>query len=137
MGIDPADTARAVDALWRWWNSGGADALDRHFAEPLESSSPADGAAGEGAAGEGAAKELDRLVNAIYPDLEWEVGPGGELSRHLMTVPAAHDPGLRAEARRWLDAAPAADDAWSFGDLRPPTPDAAVEIGGQTYLTDE
>ena len=130
--IDPADTVRAVNAFWRWWNTGGADALDRHFAEQPGSSLPADAAASEAAV-----KELDHLVNAIHPDLEWEVGPGALLSRHLMTVTAAHDPGLRAEARRWLDAAPAADDAWSFGDLRLPTPDAAVEIGGQTYLIDE
>lgn len=138
--VDPADTERSVGEFWRWWNSGGADALDRHFAEQSDSSPPAPACkttADKTTADEPAMVTLDGLVKAIHPDLEWKVRPGVECSPHLLTVTAAHDPELRAEARRWFDAAPVADEAWSFGDLLPATPDVPVEIGGQVYRIEE
>lgn len=62
--------------------------------------------------------ELSALVNAVHPGLSWELAPGSS-SRHTLVVTAAGDPQLRATARRWLRAAPAADSAWSYADTRP------------------
>lgn len=50
---------------------------------------------------------------------------------------AANDSILRVEARRWLDAAPAAGQVWSFSDLLPPKPEEAIELEGHTYRVDE
>ncbi|MCT1513644.1 DUF695 domain-containing protein [Dietzia cercidiphylli] len=112
----------AIDEFWQWWRHVGARDLDRLFTGRSE---------------DGPTDELGRLVAAIHPDLEWEFGPGGDGSRHRFTVTAAGDPFLRADARRWLAAAPEADEVWSFSDLRAPAPSMELGLGGHTFRADE
>jgi hypothetical protein len=100
---DPVDSrAAGTVAFWvRWAGLAG----------------PADQAISSGQA-ESLLGELSALVNAVHPGLSWELAPGSS-SRHTLVVTAAGDPQLRATARRWLRAAPAADSVWSYADTRP------------------
>jgi hypothetical protein len=66
--------------------------------------------------------EISRAVEAVHPELAWELA-GGDLSEHVLVVTAAGNPDLRADARRWLLAAPPADASWSYADFRPPVDD--------------
>lgn len=66
--------------------------------------------------------QISRAVEGVHPELAWELS-GGDVSEHVLVVTAAGNPDLRAEARRWLLAAPAADETWSYADFRPPVED--------------
>ena len=94
---------RAVSAFWRWWSEGGA----RRAATAYESGDV-----------RRVVPEITSLVEAVDPGLSWEFVPGRGGSRHRLTVTAAGVPELRGVARRWLAAAPPADETWCFGDLR-------------------
>lgn len=100
-------TASGPEAFWSWWAQEGRTSTTA--------------AAARGAAAD-TVEVLGRAVSALDPGLAWEVGPG-ELCEHVLVVTAAGDPALRAVARRWLLAAPAGDQSWSFTDHRPPAPD--------------
>ncbi|HEY8722084.1 MAG TPA: hypothetical protein VIM26_26220 [Pengzhenrongella sp.] len=63
-------------------------------------------------------------VHAIDPDLSFETG-AGRVARHLLVVAAAGNPDVRDAARRWLAAAPFADDAFEYADARQPVADPA------------
>jgi hypothetical protein len=112
---DPAGAGRGIREFWQWWEREGAALASR--------------------AASGATTELDPLtthVAAIHPDLQWEFSAGAQTA-HLLVVTAAGDPGLRAVARAWLDAAPEPDVTWGFADLRQPLPDPGdevIEFGG-------
>lgn len=65
---------------------------------------------------------ISRAVEGVHPELAWELARG-DLSEHVLVVTAAGNPELRADARRWLLAAPPADETWSYADFRPPVDD--------------
>lgn len=106
-------TGDAIEAFWSWWNDGGSGQVA--MADPES----------------GTAALLDPRVHAIDGGLAWEIAPGSEAA-HLLVVTADGDPELRATARRWLAAAPAADFVWSYADSRQP----ATTIGGRLLKFD-
>ena len=65
---------------------------------------------------------ISAAVETIHPELAWELA-AGDVSEHVLVVTAGGNPDLRAAARRWLLAAPAADETWSYADFRPPADD--------------
>lgn len=102
---------RAVTTFWRWWAEGGrrraTAALDSGDARRV-------------------VPEITSLIEAIDPRLSWEFVPSREGGPHRLTVTAAGVPELRGAARRWLAAAPDADESWSFADLREPVRGCAM-----------
>lgn len=95
------------DDFWQWWRSTGASltagALARN--EPTR-----------------VAERLSRAVHEVHPELSWELA-AGDVTEHVLVVTAGGHPDLRAIARRWLLAAPPADETWSYTDHRPPAAD--------------
>ncbi|HEU4946879.1 MAG TPA: DUF695 domain-containing protein [Kribbella sp.] len=107
----PADP---VGDFWAWWTDSGA----RLVADAIAAGNP-----------QSIVGELAGRIDRIEPELAWELGPGLH-AEHVLVVTAAGNPGLRAAARRWLRAAPAADELWEYADLRRPTPDAVLRLEG-------
>lgn len=104
-----------MSGFWAWWRDSGAAALTEAF---------------DTGRTEGVAELVGPHVAAIHPGLAWEFAPG-VVSRHSLTVSAEGDPTLRRTARVWLEAAPEADEVWSFHDLRRPgAVDADLDIDG-------
>jgi hypothetical protein len=101
---EPADT---IPQFWTWWTSEGAGVC---------AAAIANGTAGQ------VADEVSDRVHAIHPALAWELA-AGEVSEHKLVVSAEGNPELRPVARRWLLAAPAADETWSYDDHRGPVDD--------------
>lgn len=95
------------DAFWQWWDESGqrltTGALARN--DPMSVSDA-----------------ISAAVETIHPELAWELA-AGEVSEHVLVVTAGGNPDLRAAARRWLLAAPPADEVWSYADFRPPATD--------------
>ena len=95
------------DAFWQWWDESGqrltTGALARN--DPMSVSDT-----------------ISAAVETIHPELAWELA-AGEISEHVLVVTAGGNPDLRAAARRWLLAAPPADEVWSYADFRPPAGD--------------
>jgi hypothetical protein len=106
----------AVAAFWTWWTSAGATSCASAIAEK---------------APERIAEEMSRRVESVRPGLAWELA-AGDLSEHKLVVTAEGNPDLRAVARRWLLAAPSADETWSYDDHRGPVddPDGVSLRGG-------
>ena len=102
---------RAVTCFWRWWSAQGR----RRATAALASGDTAR-----------VATEITTLIDAIDPGLSWEFIPAETGGPHRLTVTAAGVPELRGAARRWLAAAPAADEEWSFCDLREPVRGCAM-----------
>lgn len=102
---------RAVSAFWRWWAEGG-----RRRATAAIASGDA----------RRVVPEITSLVEAIDPGLAWEFIPAESGNPHRLTVTAAGVPELRGAARRWLSAAPPADDTWVYADLREPVRGCAM-----------
>jgi hypothetical protein len=97
-----ADPGRAIADFWQWWPSARprlTASIDAH----------------EG--GLPLVDEIGARVNAIHPDMHWELGKG-EISEHALVVSPGGNPALRAAAARWLAAAPPADETWEFHDGR-------------------
>lgn len=94
-------------AFWTWWCGPGRKLTTQALAggQPLA-----------------AADHLTRAVHAVHPELAWEL-TSGDVSEHVLVVTSGGDPELRAMARRWLFAAPPADETWSYADHRPPHED--------------
>jgi len=72
-------------------------------------------------------------VNAMHPDLAWELAPG-ERAEHALVVTAAGVPALRRLAERWYQHAPAASAVWEYHPARHASPSslaAVLEFGGQ------
>lgn len=97
----PAD---AIRQFWAWWTAEGAAACAA--------------AVGDGRP-ESIADDLTARVHAIHPALAWELA-AGQLSEHQLVVTAEGDAELRPVARRWVMAAPPADETWSYDDHRGP-----------------
>lgn len=105
-----AEVARqgaAIEAFWRWWTQEGATEAAGAIADLRP---------------ERLVDPLGQHVAAIDPGLAWELTAGSS-SRHLLVVGPEGDPGLRATARRWLQAGPEPDEVWSYADTRPPVAD--------------
>lgn len=110
------DGTDGITDFWSWWTAEGAGASAAAIAD----------------------REPDRMadvigarVDAIHPDLAWEL-TAGEVSEHALVVTAAGNPELRPIARRWLLGAPPADPTWSYDDHRPAVaePDGITLQGG-------
>ena len=99
----------AIAEFWAWWTRQGA----RATGAALASGHP-----------EYLEQEISRLVDAIAPDLAWQIAPG-QRSRHLLLLSSEGDPKLRAVVRRWLLAAPPPDGVWEYSDTRRPAADPA------------
>lgn len=103
--------------FWTWWTGTGAAAT----ATALADRDP-----------RRVAGELTTRVTAMSAGLAWELA-AGRTSQHALVVTADGDPGLRAAARRWRMAAPAADATWEYSDFRLPAhnpADMALEFDG-------
>jgi hypothetical protein len=106
----------ALTTFWTWWSTAGAAAC----AAAIADKEPAR-----------IAEEMSRRVDSVHPGLAWELA-AGDLSEHKLVVTAEGNPDLRAVARRWLLAAPGADETWSYDDHRGPVddPDGVTLQGG-------
>ena len=110
-----ADPADSIAGFWSWWTADGAAACAAAIADR---------------APERIVDAMGRRVDAVHPDLAWELA-AGTVSEHKLVVTAGGDPELRPIARRWLLAAPAADETWSFDDHRGPVDDPeGTALGG-------
>lgn len=118
-GASPADDRGAQDAavadFWAWWAADGAGRAARLF----------DGG-GSPEELEALAQDVGARVEAIGP-LAFETG-AGRSARHVLVLTAAGDPDLREVTRRWLAAAPAADDAFEYAIWRQPVPEAGALV---------
>lgn len=101
-----------ITRFWSWWQAQGAE----QTAQAIKDAEPTRMAA-----------SLSERVDAIHPGLAWELGPGTE-SEHVLVVSCEGDPALRAVARRWRRAAPAADPLWQYSDSRGPAADPAATV---------
>lgn len=95
---------QSIGAFWAWWQSSGA----ADTAAAIEAGEP-----------ERMVSEIGSRVAAVHPRLGWELTPG-RTSRHVLVVSSEGDAHLRAVARRWRRAAPAADATWDYSDVRLP-----------------
>lgn len=109
-------TDRGIAAFWEEWPRLRAG-LEREIAS--------------GEYGEGTAALTD-LVEAIDPNLEWELAPG-QAALYALCLSAAADPGLRPLTERWVRAAPAPDPIWEHHPARPPVEPAAVAVDGVEF----
>ncbi len=106
-GRRAARQAAALAEFWAWWGAAGAVEVATAVADgdPDRAVAP-----------------LTTRLGAIDPGLAWELGPG-RTSRYALVVTCEGNPRLRAVARRWRLAAPAADELWEFCDTRQPARD--------------
>lgn len=116
--------AGPVEEFWGWWASTGRAAAE----------------AGIGGAGfEGFTGEMTTRVQAMHPDLAWELSPGAR-AEHALVVTAAGVPALRRLAERWHRRAPAVSAVWEYHPARQASLSslaAVLEIGGQKLSLDE
>lgn len=97
-----------VEDFWRWWAPAGRAAAE----------------AGIGGAGFGGfTRQMTARVQAMHPDLAWELAPGRQ-AEHALIVTAAGVPERRRIAERWYQQAPAAGAVWEYH------PAAACPAGG-------
>ena len=113
-----SEGVRPVADFWGWWAATGRAAAE----------------AGIGGAGfEGFTGEMTTRVEAMHPDLAWELAPG-EQAEHALVVTAAGAPALRRLAERWHHHAPAVCALWEYHPARQARPSsltAVLEFGGQ------
>lgn len=106
-------SASDLHDFWAWW-LGHKDRLDEAiwagtFDEQID--------------------EITTALGKVDERLGWELAPGEE-SRNQLIITAGGDPEVRPLARRLLAAAPDADEAWSYSDMRPPRSlDSGLLIG--------
>jgi hypothetical protein len=114
---------RAIADFWTWWSSAR----------------PRVEAAIDGGGWGGVQSEVNRLVDVIDPELQWEFSQG-RVAKHALIVSPAGDARLRAVAARWGGAAPASDETWEYHTSRQPSPDALtarLDIGGHQLNLEE
>ena len=101
-----------IGAFWGWWNSEGADTIERSIAAGDYAHVPA---------------LISARTSSIDPELEWELGVG-ESSRYCLTVTAGGLAALRPIAERWKKAAPASGAVWQFASARVPAADPLAKV---------
>jgi len=109
----------AISHFWTWWSAEGA----RRVTDAVRTGDYGD-----------LVEALTTKVQAIAPDLQWELGKG-DTSQHYLCVSAAGIAENRSATERWLRAAPAADESWEFRAARLPASnwaDAALEFDGHS-----
>lgn len=117
-GRSGRESGTPIEDFWGWWASAGRAAAQ----------------AGIGGAGfKGFTPAMTMRVNAIHPDLGWELAPGGQ-AEHALIVTAAGVPERRRMAERWYQHAPAVDEVWEYHPARQASPaslEAVLEFDGQ------
>lgn len=111
------EVADPIEAFWAWWQGGGAGRVQQ--------------AIGNGGAYGGLTDEVSQRVQAIHPDLQWELGPGDH-AEHSLCVTAGGVAQFRPLAERWMRAGPAADATWEYAPSRRADPNAlesSLEFG--------
>lgn len=103
---DPGPASATAD-FWTWWQGTGCVTTAAALAEQDPTR---------------IAEELTSQIHAIDPALAWELAPG-HAATYLLVVSPEGDPERRALARRWLRAAPPADEVWEYADARQPVAD--------------
>jgi hypothetical protein len=103
-----APHAEAIARFWEWWPQAR---------RRLDEGVPAD-----------IADEMSAHVEAVHPDLEWEIGPGPSL-----TVSGGGADELRGIAERWRLGAPD-DDAWHYRAARAADP---AMLSGKLQLDEQ
>jgi hypothetical protein len=115
--------AAAIESFWTWWASA------RPRAEKVIAGIPDNGLV----------EELNALVEAIHPGLQWEFTAGSD-SAHLLVVTSAGDPALRSLAERWRRASPEPDEIFGYAAARPGNPAAlngVLQIDGHRLVLEE
>ncbi|NUS74332.1 MAG: DUF695 domain-containing protein [Corynebacteriales bacterium] len=115
------DPKAATVAFWSWWPS---------VAAPLASAMEAD----PNGPPKKLRRELEAHVEAIHPELTWEL-LDGTLARHSLVLSAEGAPELRILTERWRRAGPGDDLTWEFAASRPPNPAAMhspLHVGRRT-----
>lgn len=107
------DPVQGTADFWEWWSSEGA----RRTAEAIAAETL-----------DAWASTISEHVDAVHPELAWELGPGST-SEHVLVVTAEGDPALRSTARRWRRAAPSADAVWEYSDVRLPAAGLTWSLG--------
>lgn len=95
-------TEPGIEAFWKWWPG----AVPRILA-----------AIEQARFDQALVAEVAANVQAVDPNLTWELGPGGT-ARHAFSLSPNGDPARRRLTERWLRAAPAADAVWEFHPAR-------------------
>jgi hypothetical protein len=111
--------AIAIAGFWRWWTAKGADAAARAIATGSFGRLP---------------DKISRRIDAIHPNLEWELAAGTQ-ARHVLCITAAGLPELRPTAERVFRAAPPATSTWEYRPARVANTnfaDARVELGSDS-----
>ncbi len=105
----------AIEAFWAWWTSEGRSQL----ADAIQSGEATD-----------LPDRITALVQAIHPELQWQLAPG-TTATHSLTVTPDGDPELRGITELWLRTGPGADETWEYHAARQPS-DGPVEAAGLT-----
>lgn len=104
-----------IAAFWDWWRSHALS-----IAQAIESGTVVEFAGA-----------ISSQVDALHPDLQWELTPGGS-AKHALVVTSGGTPELRPLAERWVRAAPPADEIWEYHPARMPdrfAMDTKLEFG--------
>ena len=115
----PEVTKAAIDAFWAWWPSVKEE-LNRRLSSRLKPSPTL-------------AQAIREHVEAISPDLVWELGTGTE-SAYQFCLSAQGDRLGRLTTQRWLERAPERDATWEFHAARQPVPPgASLRFADKTF----
>ena len=121
---DEGNTPGAPDfsKFWTWW-AGARDGLGQAIAEGTV---------------EKHVDEISGAVQALHPNLVWELG-SGKAAKHMFVVSPEGDPELRVIAIRWEQSAPPPDGTWEYHASRQASErgKAALKIGGVLVGLDE
>lgn len=82
----------------------------------------------EGVYGSGT-ETLTDLVEAIDPQLEWDLMTGIE-AEHALAISSAAEPRLRPLTQAWVEAAPSADSTWEYHPARIAVGPEEIELNG-------
>jgi hypothetical protein len=130
---------QAIAAFWAWWEQAGSEVAAAIAAG--SSSRAASGASRRVVSGAAsrAVKQLGRRVEALHPELQWELARGWT-ALHALCVSCAGQGELRALTERWALAAPPADGTWEYHPARQPDPASLhgrLEIDGHGVVPGE
>jgi hypothetical protein len=93
--------SETIAAFWQWWSNVHTHVATAITAGGVSSYTPA----------------FCQRVEAIHPDLQWELTPG-TTAKHGLVVSPGGQPELRALAARWLAAAPSSTQDWEYRSER-------------------